>query len=69
MRDAVSQIDLIRWPRTFHRRLGRLACGLVARGLGLRLPRRQLGFVLGGLSFKPLLGAGFDLGAGLRKLR
>ena len=43
----VGQIDLIRWQRTFHRGVGRLASGLLARGFGLRLPRRELGLVLG----------------------
>ena len=49
--------------------MGRLAAGLLAGGLGLRLPCCQLGLVLGLLPFIPLFGAGFDLGAGLRKLR
>src|SRR6266852_1958223 len=63
----VGQIDLIGWQRTFRRGLGRLAAGLLAGGLGLRLPRRQLGLMLGLLSLIPLLGPGFELGAGLAK--
>src|SRR5476649_2203824 len=65
----VGQVDLIVWLRTFDRGLGRLAPGLLARGLGLRLPRRQLGAMLGRLPLETLLGARFNLGAGFGKLR
>ena len=36
----IGQIDLIGWQRPFHRRLMRLAAGLLAGGLGLRRARR-----------------------------
>jgi hypothetical protein len=61
----IGQIDLIRRSRSLLGRLRRLASRLLARGCGLRLPRRELGLVLGRLLLIAFLGASLDLGAGL----
>ena len=57
----VGQVDLVVGPRPFERRFGRLAAGLFPARLRLRLPRRELGFVLRLLARMAFLGPRRDL--------
>ena len=64
----VGQIDLVGGQRTFHRRLRRLATGLLARRCGLCFPRRELRLMLGLLPLEPLLGTRLDRRTGCCQL-
>ena len=56
----VGQVDLIGWPGTFDGGLGRLAPGLLACRLGLRVPRRKLSLMFGLLALKAFSSARLD---------
>ena len=57
----IGQVDLVLRARPLDRRFGRLAAGLFPARLGLRLPRRELGFVLRLFARMALLGPRLNL--------
>jgi hypothetical protein len=63
-----AQVDRIGWPGTFDGGVGRLAPGLPAGSLGLRVPRRKLSLMFGLLALKAFPSARFDPGSGLGEL-
>ncbi len=64
----IGQVDLVIGTRPLDRRLGRPAAGLFPARLGLRLPRRELGFVLRLFARMAFLGPRLDLLARLGQL-
>ena len=64
----VGQVDLVVRARPLDRRFGRLAAGLFPAPLRLRLPRRELGFVLRLLARMAFLGPRLDLRPSLGQL-
>jgi hypothetical protein len=63
-----AQVDRIGWPGTFDGGVGRLAPGLPAGSLGLRVPRRKLSLMFGLLALKAFPSARFDPGSGRGEL-